>query len=471
MRSTRKASEECSEYYPEIGCDASLPSFYLPTWFGTLFHSENKPPVKKTLIRKSTVVTQRALPSIPRSSSPSVSSVPLLSSMSFTEMDDHMPPPPEFRFQTLITCMKELNYHVDFKGVCFGYGHMSMHAILANNIEIFNQRMTTVIAMAYSLPARLNNDITNDPDKELLVDMRALFDGIALYQSPRAYSDFFAPGAACSQNVRLVAPYVLPTQLDESGGIVQTFCSTGIYSLADIFGYFNSLYDVLNNAGTTLTQPFSLVLSCSDHVLTVGYNPITQKWLYADPIRCVIDTIDAQDIRMLSEKVMSELCINTAYATDRRIAFSTTAYGVDAEKSQLLALIQQWRNHEGHRNIQMVFPDKVHLDCKDTSWLQLAIKYNQEDVVKALISAGARINDRFPTGDTPLLYAACRGLTSIVKALLDVGVDLDAQREGCTAQEMAELNGHQEIVSMLVEARANKAPDYMCGSTSYSVKT
>jgi ankyrin repeat protein len=67
----------------------------------------------------------------------------------------------------------------------------------------------------------------------------------------------------------------------------------------------------------------------------------------------------------------------------------------------------------------------------------------------ALVAAGAEID---PEGWTPLIYAAFEGHTELVRFLLTLDIDIDAQSEnGMTALMAAIRNGHLDVVKVLLE--------------------
>lgn len=67
----------------------------------------------------------------------------------------------------------------------------------------------------------------------------------------------------------------------------------------------------------------------------------------------------------------------------------------------------------------------------------------------ALVAAGAEID---PEGWTPLIYAAFGGHAEMVRFLLKLDLDIDAQAEnGMTALMAASRNGHLEVVKLLLE--------------------
>lgn len=80
-------------------------------------------------------------------------------------------------------------------------------------------------------------------------------------------------------------------------------------------------------------------------------------------------------------------------------------------------------------------------------------------IIKLLLSHGAEINSRTGSklGISPLMLAAMNGHTAAVKLLLDMGSDINAQIETNrnTALTLACFQGRHEVVSLLVERKAN----------------
>lgn len=73
-------------------------------------------------------------------------------------------------------------------------------------------------------------------------------------------------------------------------------------------------------------------------------------------------------------------------------------------------------------------------------------------------------------GDHPLINAAGRGDLSRVKALLAAGADVnDDAGHGITALMVAAQNGHQEIVQALLAAKANVNTKTRRGETALMV--
>ncbi len=78
------------------------------------------------------------------------------------------------------------------------------------------------------------------------------------------------------------------------------------------------------------------------------------------------------------------------------------------------------------------------------------------DKVKALISKGADVNLRTPTGSTPLMYAADGNKLEIIRALLRSGADVNAKNgANSTALIFASVKGHLGVAKELLRRKAD----------------
>ena len=100
-----------------------------------------------------------------------------------------------------------------------------------------------------------------------------------------------------------------------------------------------------------------------------------------------------------------------------------------------------------------------HRNVSDYTPLSLAASGGYIGIVKILLAHGAEINSRTGSklGISPLMLASMNGHTATVKLLLDMGADINAQIETNrnTALTLACFQGRHEVVSLLVERKAN----------------
>jgi len=101
--------------------------------------------------------------------------------------------------------------------------------------------------------------------------------------------------------------------------------------------------------------------------------------------------------------------------------------------------------------------------------LSTAIAY-YPDAVDFLLKAGAIVDVRRPSGQTPLFFAAGDGKTDIVKLLLDHGADPNAiDKEGVTALHWGAKAKQLGAIKLLVQHGADPAIEDNNGETAIDV--
>ena len=98
----------------------------------------------------------------------------------------------------------------------------------------------------------------------------------------------------------------------------------------------------------------------------------------------------------------------------------------------------------------------VNINCRandDWTALTIAATEGHFKVIKLLVEYGADVNALEGGGNTALFWAAKYGYTNIVLYLLDQGAYPNKKCFDCrTPMEIAEINGHQDIVQVLKQA-------------------
>jgi len=94
-------------------------------------------------------------------------------------------------------------------------------------------------------------------------------------------------------------------------------------------------------------------------------------------------------------------------------------------------------------------------DCGDLP-LSLSVFFDNSNVTKTLIEAGADVNARTDSGYTSLMYAAKEGNYQTVDMLLQAGANVDLHRKGETPLLIAlEYRKSTSIITTLLKAGAN----------------
>lgn len=90
---------------------------------------------------------------------------------------------------------------------------------------------------------------------------------------------------------------------------------------------------------------------------------------------------------------------------------------------------------------------------EELSALHQAASFEQAEIARCLLDAGAEVDQREDEGATPLMYAAARGDLRTVEILLARGADPSAKdKDGWTAWDWAVDKENPEIADLLAQA-------------------
>ena len=94
-----------------------------------------------------------------------------------------------------------------------------------------------------------------------------------------------------------------------------------------------------------------------------------------------------------------------------------------------------------------------------------------KNIVQLLLDAGADIETRDDSGDTPLIIASYKGRTEVVKLLVDAGADIEAMDDaGDTPLYTASEQGHAPTVQLLLSKGAQVNHKSKEGYVNYKAK-
>jgi len=150
----------------------------------------------------------------------------------------------------------------------------------------------------------------------------------------------------------------------------------------------------------------------------------------------MLNAVDARDIGKVSELLQRGMDVNTS----------------DQAGNSILLLAAQ----NGDLPIlELLIRNKANILTKnkygDSALMLAALRGHLRSVV-SLVAAGAEAD---PDGWTPLIYASFAGHTEVVRFLLTLDIDVDAQSaSGISALMASSRNGHLEIVKILLDQGA-----------------
>lgn len=354
----------------------------------------------------------------------------------------------------LINAMKSLGYPSDKNGVCYGFSHMAMQALLTNEFDIFLQRLNLLGAVS-----GINSKIEKIKEKKIngeeltpydyrLLDAQAFLEGMELYQNSYRYGavfgwptekqDWAGPGALLS-----------PRKLDEESGISKVTTFTGIYTQPELEKYFKALSESLKDSAS----PVAFILENRGHAISVGFVPGTPPLWQVVDINQKIQQTD--DLHKVSEIVFEGLS-GSLSNPHSSVAFVTHAYCALPALAEVQKELMVCESSDLWQEIHAATLEKLMMiDEKGMSWLQTAAFRGDLAGVKKLIEAGDDINQSSPPkGATPLCRAILKNEKEVVEFLLsrpNIGIN-DWDNDGYTPLHYAVGGGidRREVVALLL---------------------
>lgn len=391
------------------------------------------------------------------------------------------------KHERLMEMMRRAGYHVATEGVCFGVAHMAMQAFLAGDIDKFNARIERMMMMSNAEVEKLfqvldRQSIEGYPASQQSMlspeewDILAFLEGLSVYMHPYQHAGVFDEDVMAqnpSRSKMLVTPAKLRAEkfihkdtgsaasaddasLLEQGVLRKVYGTSRIVGHGEVIGaydmlaldeYFRQIKANVFHHG--MFQQAALVFCSGNHAITVTYHHTKKRWILVDANQ--LPSVDISDAEIAFRIIHALLSHDNG-----RAVFSLNVYGLsehDELLSQSVRRLEKWNDTYIARNLEQV---SVTHDMYGASCLFLAARHGNAAFAEKLIAAGATVNERFSTGETPLYVAAAHGHLDTVKLLITHGADASIKNDnGRTPVEVAMQCGHADIAKLLKEKHVN----------------
>lgn len=395
--------------------------------------------------------------------------------------------------------MHRLGYNIDEEGMCFGYEHMAAQAIFAGEFPVFMER---IHAIENTSNAHLVNEISNIKDKpaedaQKYVDMRAFFDGIALYQK-NSYPEIYPEGQAPTfqADIKQTTAVLSPVKFDEAGAQMNAMGGfSGVYNKDEIKDYLRSLQETAANMSLSGDAPTPLVfeLIAQNHGTCLSYDPHNTEhpWIFIDPnfpddvYHASIDDVAEKIHRAFDGEENTILATSMLYTTKQNEVYE------GSYKALADSFLAQWKEHPAWKNIHTVSDEKLNArDEDDLSWLEYEFTRTKEmKNIESLLEHASpeevhqAMSDALAAGNEPVvdflfkeknidvhwisddafsfLHFAANAIDpasakSLTERFLQQGLDADEiNLDDEHALFYAARRGHNEVIDLLIEAGAN----------------
>ena len=398
----------------------------------------------------------------------------------------------------------EPGYQMDLLGICYGIACMGMQAILANELQVFRERLILISNLIENPKIKellLNNGYPEKTlkgkHKQAYIDLKAFFDGVALYFIPKKYNTVLPEIATQFLSMSSVFNLVKSGSLkDNKLNEIHRF--SGCYTLEQLANYLQSLTKIINKHKDQnpnySNHNLAFLLSSHSHTIVLGYNPQTQTWNMIDANQLTSSTTDfhannAKDIENITQLILNSFYnINNNSPEPISVGFTTqivekipiiakkthadraffNAFDVGRLKilqeipakiaSYLLFIAAKHGDKAVVSTLTRNHNKKININVKynNLTPLSTAINNKHTKIVKLLLGTqGIDVNSANLYQETPLFIAARNGYEKIVELLLNMK-DLDVDHENKhdeTPLFIAAANGQTEIVKLLLDVK------------------
>lgn len=366
----------------------------------------------------------------------------------------------------------------DSLGLCYGLAHMAKQAMLFNEFHLFIARLKTIQViwenMAGDVREKLREKSGNelnaimleilsrqtgrDVDKQLIIDIRAFFDGVQLYHNILLYPDLVEDAKRLKVQDPELTSLVMPLKVSIHSDnvlyaknespikIVSKF--SGAYGSDHLLYYLESLQETVEKEN--ISYPVVLALSNVHHVISISYLPENKIWQFYDSSDKAIETTDYKSLAHAIQDGFNLLDIPNY--VDAAI-LASEIYTFKQNQDEMKNFILKWKQSG---KFQQACEGKTWIDHYKFSWLHCAAWISDEESVKKLIADGSvdvNLIDFYEC--TPLFYAVQSGNLNIVKNLTEINnavlnVNTPSYNQ-VTPFQLAAAKGYFDIAVFLIQ--------------------
>lgn len=323
-----------------------------------------------------------------------------------------------FGHQFLISIMSELNYRPELKGGCAGLAQMGIQAFLADEIDVFNERIVLIHQIWEKIKllkkSKQGDTLSQDPEYKKLIaqlkttDILAFFDGLQLYQQPDEYLRIF--GGNISQfKPATLSPFTTSKKITDDGGLFQLDHYFSHYTTGEIKSFLSLLQ---THAGQS---KIAMSFSSNDHRIGVCYDGRINKWLLIDANQLPIHEVSLED---LSKRIFAAHSVNSPIFDS--LPISMRVYASGKEQKNIARVLKTLQKDKLFTPLQTITVEKTqHINTDQETLLHLAAQYGHPQSTHTMLNAMMiDPNVKCKVGKTPLYIAADHGHDDVVDELL-----------------------------------------------------
>lgn len=422
----------------------------------------------------------------------------------------------------LVQYMIRCGYKGNAEGVCYGFTHMAVQALLSNDLKTFDDRLELILE-DYD-KNRLNERQRNE------TGITAFLDGVELYHLQKPYAYLLSKEPKRKQDATLVMPLLQSESIESQGGFNIIDQSSALFFKDELTNYFSSLADHIQQSN--FNEPIAISLNNNCHIVTVGYDYDEKKWIFIDSNNLPIVRLNPSELAEAVHSSLGEQTLSKKF--DEAIALTPSIFSTQLNRENLTSLLANWKKDKQYRliyefsnDLESKYNDKNRTEILDLAThmgdlaliktiqnhfnsklsnglLETAIIHSQPECIQYFVDNGVDAHERNKDNKTPLMIAAAEGNIEICELLIGLGAkfeDGDAQvvlfeaaetgnltarifdflkqhgsningaksNSGKTALMIAAENGHEEVCRLLIEKGADVNISDQLGDSALSI--
>ncbi|MFO1258413.1 MAG: ankyrin repeat domain-containing protein [Gammaproteobacteria bacterium] len=338
--------------------------------------------------------------------------------------------------RSLMAYMQSFGYQPRSTGICYGISAMGIQAILCDEIERFNARL---IEMLNDFNGQIKLSHSQRIEKEIL----AFMDGIEVYANPNRGKDLFESGQKPDyQDIIWTAPILNSLKIEAQGSYVMSGSFSGIYSIENLKSLFHDLRFAIEKHIHSRT-PLGLLFKSQGHVSSASYSPGLKQWIYIDANNLPVQFHN-------DEHSIAEAIMESYKATKLKLVPIIEIFTTKEHEAVSKSITSEWTTGHTWIDTQKLKQENAGYMYE---WLLKATIGGHLEIAKTLVKKMVDPDLAFYTKNSPLVLAAEKGHTELVKVFLKTpGVNPNKQNEfGFAAIHIVAIRGDVDTLIALLQ--------------------
>ena len=287
-------------------------------------------------------------------------------------------------------------------------------------------------------------------DEKLLLEIRALYDGIQIYQTPLAHEPIFEKKIP-QHDIETTSVLASNAMIQEQGYIAKVYSESGIYTAKQFTEQLRKLELIFDKN----QKDGSFHITGPQHAMGLHYNWANKEWTFMDIN--VWPPVKSSNI----EQIVSDLykkSLDYYYKSEHK---ENPAITLNIQQIIPISKKNETLNNElselKQSNIKSINLKQAEtLDVRGVRLLRFAAQTNQPEMVQHLLTLGVKADPKSDDEISAMEFAIQNGASKIVETLLENGANPNRiSNQAQTPLAQAILSNQLDIVNQLLDKNAD----------------